>query len=208
MPWSITVSCIVIVLVLCRLCDKILNALKTPMWLACIYLFLIALCRLLPAININDYVIIKPYASLLFIIATAYLLSDMKRAETVRSIAGSVLCALIYLIMMYLIPPETLPVMLSAFPVAAMAFALGYTANATLVCILLSTVTAELAYSLMYLPFVEFGTGEFLDSASISSFVALTVSRILAHNKLAERRRKVTDRIAPLCGNHLETKQK
>ena len=198
MPWSITLCCISIVLVLCRLCDTLLNALHSRLWQASLFLFLIALCRILPTLQINDYILAKPYAALIFIFVASYLLAQMKPAVVIRSIIGSVLCAIVYLVMLYLVPPEASPILLAAFPVAAISFALGYTADSTLASLLLGNTAAELAYSLMYLPFVEFGTGDFLDSAAISALIALTLSRILAHNKLARRRREVTDRIAPL----------
>lgn len=198
MPWSITLCCVSIVLVLCRLCDKLLCALRFPIWQATLFLLLIALSRILPTLQINDYVLVKPYAALMFILAASRLLARMKSFQAIRSIIGSVLCAIIYLVMLYLIPPESSPILVASFPVAAMSFALGYTADSTLTALLLGNTAAELAYSLMYLPFVEFGTSDFLDSAAISALIALTLSRILAHNKLAERRREVAERIAPL----------
>ena len=199
MPWSITLCLITSVLVLCRLCDRIIKKLHIKMWSCCLFLFLIILSVILPPISINRYINVKPYYPLLFLYASSYLLARCDKIKVIRSFVGAIACTAAQLLISSVLPPESSPVLLSSLAVAPIAFLCSFTADAVAVSVMLSCVISELTFSLMYLPYFELGFSDHLDSACISALLALTLSRIFAHNSLAERRRSVSERVSHLA---------
>lgn len=198
MPWSITVCCIAIVLVLCRLCDRLVRAVYAPIWGVFLFLCTVCICQILPPFSVSDLVIIKPYSIVLFLICSSFLLANASKTARLRALIGSTVCSVITILFPLLLSPELSPLLLAAFPVAIAAFLCGYTADACAISIMLSSIIAEISYATLELPFFELGTGDFLDSACISGFFALILCRIFAHSPLADRRRLVASRISHL----------
>ena len=198
MPWSITVSLIASVLVLCRLCDTLIKKLHIKMWSCCLFLFLLILSALLPSIRINHYITVKPYYAILFLYGASYLLARADTIRVLRAFISTLACTAIYLVTASVLPPEASPVLVSAFIIAPVCFVCAFTADAVAISTMLSCIISELTFSLMYLPYFEFGSSDFLDSTCISTALALILSRIFAHNALAERRRNVSDRVSHL----------
>ncbi|MBR3750590.1 MAG: hypothetical protein IKK58_02360 [Clostridia bacterium] len=198
MPWSITVCCISILLVLSRLCDRLLRATGTSLWGAFLFLFALCVCEILPPIPVSPLVIIKPYATFLLLLGSAVLLARASRTARIRALIGGIVLSLLALLILMLLPPEASPLLIGSLPMAIVAFLCGYTADATAVAIMLSSIIAELSYAFLELPYFELGTSDFLDAACISGFFALILCRIFAHSPLADRRRLVADRVSHL----------
>lgn len=203
MPWSLTICCIAIVLVLCSLCNRLLAAIKCSRVTAIIFLFLFALAELLPSFSIGGYVILKPYATVLMLLCAALLLAGASYMSVIRGLAGAFLCCCISLACVYFLPVETNVEVILGLLVGLGAFAAGYCADALLISIFLGISAAELTVSFMYLPFFELGTGTFLGSACIAAVPALVLSRIFAHNQLREKQRAIDKRLSLLKQNQL-----
>ncbi|MBQ1962454.1 MAG: hypothetical protein II357_05075 [Clostridia bacterium] len=198
MPWSITVCCSAIVLVLCRLCDRLVRAINASIWKVFLFLCTICICEILPPFSVSSLVIVKPYSIVVFLFCASLLLANASMRTRIRAMIGSVVCSVITLLFPLTLPPEVSPLLLASFPVAIAAFLCGYTADGCIVSIMLSSVIAEISYAVLELPFFELGTSDFLSSACISGFFALILCRIFAHSPLADRRRLVADRVSHL----------
>ena len=54
MPWSITLCCTAILLISCRLCRRLLRALNISALSASVFLALVCLAELLPAVDVEE----------------------------------------------------------------------------------------------------------------------------------------------------------